>query len=394
MRQQRGIAYLPIVIALIIVAAVGGWWYYHHLQTAKQAAASQFITANVYRGDIQYTINASGSLRPIKTVEVGAQVSGEISKLNVEIGDVVKKGAAIAEIDARTKENAKKNYVAQLSSYQAELATDKAELTKNQLAYHRARTLYQRGAGSKEDLETAQAALDSAKNQVTQTQANITQSELDISNADVDLGYTKVTAPIAGTVIAVPVEQGQTVNATQSTPTIAIIADTSVMTVKTEIAEADVAEVKAGLPVSFTLLGKDSNIYHGTLKSIDPAPKEISDDDTFSSDDAVYYYGDIDVKNPNGLLRYGMTATVTINVSEAKNVLIVPMTALNDGADGQSTVQVMDKNGKVHSQKVSVGLEDGVHAEIKSGLKEGEKVIVSNASAATTQTMRGPQGPF
>lgn len=389
MRQQRGIAYLPIIIALLIAAALGGWWYYHHQQAAKQAAANRFITTTVQRGDIHYTINASGSLRPIKTVEVGAQVSGEISKLNVEIGDVVKKGDLVAEIDARTQENAKKNYLAQLSSYQAELATAKAELTKNQLAYNRARTLYQRGAGSKEDLETAQAALDSAKNQVTQTQANITQSELDISNADVDLGYTKVTAPVSGTVIAVPVEEGQTVNAVQSTPTLAIIADTSTMTVKTEIAEADVAEVKAGMPVTFTLLGKNSKTYQGKLDKIDPAPKEISDDDTFSSDDAVYYYGDINVKNPNGLLRYGMTATVTINVSDAKNVLIVPMTALNDAADGKTTVQVMDASGKVHSQAVTVGLEDGVHVEIKSGLKEGEKVVISDASMAQTRS-RGP----
>lgn len=329
---------------------------------------------------ITYQVNASGMVYPKKIVKVGAQVSGKIAKLLVQIGDTVKKGEVIAEISANEQQNAKETAIAHLASQKAVLATAKATLLKAQKTYNRTQLLYKNRAGTKEELDAAIVALEGAKNSVTEAQANIRQSELTIANAELNLGYTKVTAPISGKVIAVAVEEGQTVNAVQSSPMLVTIAQTNTMIVKAEIAEADIAVMKVGLPVSFTLLGKNSKTYHATLSSIDPAPTQISDNSTLSSSTPIYYYAHIEVPNADNALRYGMTATVAITVAQANDTLIIPMTALSLSSDGKNTVSVLGTDGKAKTVAVQIGLEDGVNAQVLSGLHEGEAVIVSNAS--------------
>ncbi len=373
--SRRRHAFFTIFLLIIVIGA--GTWIYRHGQQSANAANRQYLTATVKRGDIHYTIKASGSMRPFKTVKVGAQVSGEVSRLLVAVGDKVKKGDPIAEIEARTKENTRKKAVLDRSIYQAKLKTAHAEEIKCQKAYTRARTLYRKGAGSRKDMEEALAALNRARNAIEEAQANIAQSELTIKDSDVDLSHTKVTAPLSGTVISVAVEQGQTVNAAQNVPTLVEIAQTEMMILKAEIAEADVTQVHPGMAVTFTLLGKNSDRYHGTLKSIDPAPKEISDNEILAENDPIYYYGKIEVNNPDATLRYGMTAIASIVVNEAKDALLVPITALGEGEDGDTIVRVHDENGRVRSRKVKVGLENGINAEIKNGLTLGEKVIIS-----------------
>lgn len=377
-----------LILGLIVVGTIV---YRSHKKEKEQRPS--FITTEVKRGNIRQVIEASGAIHPFKQVDVGAQVSGEISKLNVEIGDKVKAGDLIVELDAREKENAIKQARAQLESQKAGLATAKSTLTKAQKEYNRVRALVQKGASSQEVLDTALASLNSAKNAVTQAQANITQSEIAIETALLDLNYTKVTAPIDGVVIAIAIEEGQTINANQTTPTLVTIARTDVMTVKSEIAEADVNALSAGMPVEFSLLEKNSKRYQSTLKTIDPAPLAVSDNGNFSSNDAIYYYGDIDIPNPDGKLRYGMTAKVSIEVKKADNALIIPMTALNDKPDGSVSVLVLKAEGeKPEPRKVTVGIEDGINAEILSGLSEGEKVVISsgNGQGSNPFRMRGP----
>lgn len=342
-----------------------------------QAEHGSYITATVAHGNISHTIKASGSLRPQRIVAVGAQVSGQISRLAVEIGDQVKQGDLIAEIDARTQKNAREIAIVERASYQAELKTAQTEAVKYKKAYDRAVVLYNQGAGSQEDMEAALAALNSARNAIEQAQAQIDENELTIRNADIDLNNTRVNAPISGTVITVAVTVGQTVNASQAAPTLVQIAQTDVMTLKAEIAEADVAEIRPGMAVNFTLLGRSEDRYDGTLRSIDPAPKEISDNETLYGDTPIYYYGNIEVQNPDATLRYGMTAIASIVINEAWGTLIVPIAALDDGPDGSTIVSVLDDDGTAQTRQVTVGLEDGVNAQIKEGLAAGEKVIVS-----------------
>lgn len=390
---QQGFSKRSIIIFLLLIGgAVGGWYYYQQKQAQSQQE-QQFITEPVKRGTIRYSVSASGMVYPKKTVEVGAQVSGKVSKLTVKIGDTVKAGELIAEIDASTKENAKLSAQAQLKSQQATLKTAQSSLKQAQADFNRAKKLYKSGAGSQADYDSAHTALVSAKNAITQAQENIVQSRLTIKDAELSLGYTQVTAPIDGTVIAVSVEQGQTVNSIQSAPTLVTLAQTDVMTVKAEIAESDVTVMKSGLPVTFTLLGKTTDSYHGTLQSIDPAPKEISDNSNITSSTAIYYYGHIDVDNTAGKLRYGMTATVTIEVDKADNALIVPMTAINDTPRG-SMVMVL-KGDRPRPQPITVGLEDGVNAEVLSGLSEGDQVITSSSGKGKSNSTRrrGPGGP-
>lgn len=388
--NQRGISLLSMIILLLLTTGgVCGWYYYQQQQIAEKKKES-FITDTVKKGSITYSVNASGRVYPKKTVDVGAQVSGEIAKLTVDIGDTVNAGDLIAEIDASTKENAKRSAQAQLKSQQATLRTAQSTLKQAQLAFERASKLYKSGAGSQEDYESAEAALNSAKNAITEAQENIVQSQLTLKDTEVSLGYTQVRSPIDGTVIAVAVEEGSTVNASQSAPTIVTIAQTNLMTVKAEIAEADVAVMQAGLPVSFTLLGKTTDTFTGTLTSIDPAPKEIVDDGSIDSNTAIYYYGHIDVDNAEGKLRYGMTATITIEVDKAENTLIIPMTAIND-TPKDSMVLVLEDD-KPTSHTVEIGLEDGVHAQVVSGLSEGDKVIISSGSDKPSDS-GGRQGP-
>ena len=367
--RSRGFSWLKFLIILVILGGAVYAWQQHQAKRQEADSAQQYITEKVRRGDLSYLVNASGKVYPQKIVQVGAQVSGEIAQLHVEIGDTVKAGDVIAEIDARSQENAKSTAEAQLNSQQAALARAQSTLTQAQQAHNRANNLYKQGP-------------------VIEAQANIRQSELTIANANLNLGYTQVRAPIDGTVIAVAVEEGQSVNAVQSSPTIVTLARTDVMTIKAEIAEADIAVMKVGLPVKVVLLGKNSQSYQGVLSAIDPAPKEISDNGSISSSSAIYYYGHIDVDNAEGFLRYGMTATIAIEVDKAEDALLIPMTAIEYAPNGEARVSVL-VNAQAEKRHIEVGLEDGVQAQVLSGLQEGEAVIVSHGGASP----HSPMGP-
>ncbi|UJF23780.1 efflux RND transporter periplasmic adaptor subunit [Suttonella sp. R2A3] len=385
---QAGISKKSMLVVLFIVAVLGlGWWYYSEQRAAKEV--TPYLTEKVTRGDIAAKVSATGSLEALKQVDVGAQVSGEISALYVEIGDEVKAGDRIAEIDASTQINSQNTARAQLQSREAELLTAQANLRQAQQNYDRQKALLARGAVAKEVLEQANTALQSATSAVEQAKAGIQQSQIDVNTAGLNLGYTSVNAPIDGTVIAVVVEKGQTVNAVQNVPTLVKIAQTDHMRVKAEISEADVSRVSTGMPAYFTLLG-DSKRFNGTLASIDPAPLHVSNN-TSASETAVYYYGKMDVANPEQLLRIGMTANVHIITNQAKNVLLIPLTAVREGDEGASSVQVM-VDGKPQAQAITTGIDDGIRVQVIDGLQEGDEVVVSEGGGEAFDLGRG--GPF
>ena len=226
--------------------------------------------------------------------------------------------------------------------------------------------------------------------------AQIRQANISVDTARVNLGYTRIMAPIDGVVIAVVAEEGRTVNAMQSAPTIIKLAKLDKVQIKAEISEADVVRVMPGQRVSFTLMGEPDLRYDATLRAIQPAPASIRDSDTIDTEEPVYYQALFDVENPDRKLRIGMTAQVSVLLAEAENVLTVPSAALGEQAeDGTYPVEVWNEATQTREARaVSVGLNDTVTAEITGGLSEGELVVTDRASAtsAATVTMRRPPG--
>lgn len=356
-----------------------------------------YITEKVQRQNIQKVVNAAGEVRAIQLVTVGAQVSGKIETLYVTVGQVVKKGDLIAEIDSTTQQNEVDINKAKLNSYEAQLAAAKVSLKIAEKKYKRAQALRKQNAASAEDLEDAEDAYETAKSKVTELDSTIKETEISLSTAETNLGYTKITAPLDGTIVSVPVKQGQTINAAMDTPTIVQIADLSQMEILIEISEGDISNIKPGVKVTYSILGDLNNIYETTLKSIDPGLTLLTNNEyteVVGSDEAIYYYGRLVVPNDRGVLRIGMTTQNVIYEDSAEDVLTVPATAIKNEGQGKF-VEILTKNG-VEKRAVVTGVSDGLNIEVKSGVKEGEEAVLAKMSSAEisdkTSKIRGPRG--
>ncbi|MEI7343249.1 efflux RND transporter periplasmic adaptor subunit [Pectobacterium brasiliense] len=394
--QSRFFTRRRTTIALGLIAAA----VVLHLFFNKPSPAPNALTAAAEIADLEQTVLADGKIEAQKQVSVGAQASGQIKALHVELGDKVKKGQLIAEIDDLTQQDTLKNGEAALKNIQAQRAAKLAELRNNELSWQRQQMLMKRGVGAQADYDSAKATLDATRANIDALDAQIIQAQITVNTAKVNLGYTQIRSPMDGTVVAIPVEAGQTVNAIQTTPTIAKVANLDTMTIKVKISEADVVKVKTGMPVWFSILGEPNNRYEATLSSIEPAPDSINTDSTTtssssssssstSSSTAIYYNGLFDVKNPDGVLRISMTAQVYILLSSVKNAIVVPATALTS-RDGMWYVQVVNANKKVESRLVTLGVNDNVRTQIRSGLSVGEQVVVSPSSGDVASTHPGP----
>ncbi|WOX47703.1 efflux RND transporter periplasmic adaptor subunit [Aeromonas sp. XH] len=356
-----------------------------------KAPASDYITASAEIRDLEQLIMADGTLKARKQVSVGAQVSGQIKKLHVTLGQAVKQGELLAEIDDLPQQNALKDALAQRDNLQAQLDSKEATLRNARLAYQRQQKIVARGLGSTADHDSARATLDETLADIRALQAQRVQAGIAVDTARVNLGYTRILAPLSGTVVAVPVEEGQTLNASQSTPTLLKIARLDTMTVEAKISEADVINTRVGMPVYFTILGNSQRRFEGSLRAIEPAPDTINDDTTTSSSDssAIYYHGLFEVPNQDGQLRISMTAQVYLVVARLKEALVIPAIALQG-----DQVRVVDDGGRISLRRVKVGLNNKVDAQILSGLSAGERVIVSEVSAGQSDAAGGMPPPM
>lgn len=365
--------------------------------------APAYITTPVTRMDIEESVLASGSMEALKTVDVGAQVSGQLKKLYVKLGDEVRKGQLLAVIDPVLQENSLKDAVASRENVAAQIKAKKALLLQYDLACTRQKELAAQDAGSRADLESAQAQLDTSRADLAALQAQLKKAGVAVDTARANLDYTRIVAPMDGVVIGIVTEEGQTVNSAQSAPTILKLANLDTITVKAEISEADVIKVKPGQKVYFTILGDPDTRRYAMLRAIEPATEASSSSTTSSSSSsssststtAIYYNGLFDVPNPDRKLRVSMTAQVAVVLSEAKQVLSIPVSALRDkGTSGNQTVKVL-VNGKAEARSIRIGISNNVNAQVLSGLREGEKVIIGDAASqvATAATSSGPSGP-
>ena len=362
-----------------------------------------YITSTVTKANIEKTVLADGTISAFKQVSVGAQVSGQIKKLYVELGDEVKQGDMIAEIDDLKQSNDLKQSEASLNSLEAQRTSKQAKLVNYQLTYERQLKLVKKGVGVQSDLDSAKADLDAIKADIAALDADIVSAQVAVDTAKVNLGYTKIRSPIDGVIVAIPVDQGQTVNSVQSAPTIVKVAQLDKMTIEAQISEADVIGVKKGMPVYFTILGQPNKRFDGlTLRAIEPAPDSINTESSANSStssttkSAIYYNGLLDVDNPDHILRISMTAQVYIVLAEAKDVLAIPSQAIqkNTGKN-KAIVYVLNNQNSIEEREVNLGINNNINVEIKSGLKEGEVVVVSSANGATfNPNNKGPRIRF
>ncbi|MDR2877535.1 MAG: efflux RND transporter periplasmic adaptor subunit [Chromatiales bacterium] len=410
MRRFKFALIVVAVLALIGLAVYQLW--------PKSGGNDVMVTA-VTRGDIEDVVTASGILQPRDYVDVGTQVSGQLMKLHVDIGDSVKKGDLLAEIDPTVYLARVDASRAQLRNQRAQLQERHAQLVLAEQQDTRQHNLMAQKATTDEAVQSAQANLASVKAQIEAIEAQIQQTESSLKGDGANLGYTKIYAPMSGTVVSLTARQGQTLNANQQAPIVLTIADLSVMTVQAQVSEADVSKLRVGMDVYFTTLGNRGERFYGKLRQIRPTPEVLNN--------VVLYDALFDVPNPERKLMTQMTAQVFFVLAAARDALIVPMTAIasaepqasgevarrqrpsseNSGSDaaantaagrgerGQrqqgerhglrpegisvkraATVNVIIDKGRTETRHVEVGVTNRVSAQILSGLQEGEEVVV------------------
>lgn len=377
--------------AIVLALAFGGWMVWGRVNSGESAPQSSVqSTATVQLGSIESLVTAQGTLEPKDYVDVGAQVSGEVIKLHVEIGDPVEAGDLIAEIDADVYEAQVKASQAQLKMLAAQKAQQQALIKQSRWKYDRNKRLYADKAVSKEALEDAEIDLDVAKANLTALEAQIEQAQSSLDEDKTNLNYTKIYAPMGGTVVDQSVEEGETINANQTTPTIVQIANLDVMTAKAEVAEADIMKLSEGTPMYFTTLGSGDRKWDGTVRQILPTPEEIND--------VVLYNVLVDVGNEDHSLLPGMTTQMFFVLAQAHDVPLIPVKLLGrrlkeaDTDAGEAyEVQVMGPAG-LQNRTVIVSLSDRMNAAVVEGLEVGEKVQQSaKAGSSEEGARRGPR---
>ena len=403
MPKHKLLRYTLLVLALAAIGVAAKLVFF------PAAKPPTYVTATAELADLEQAVLATGTVQAFKQVSVGAQASGQIKSLKVALGDTVKKGQLVAEIDSLTQQNNLRNAEAALANVQAQLLARQASLQQAELSFQREKTLLAADASARATLEAADAALKTARADVAVVQAQIAQAKLTVNTAQLNLGYTQILAPIDGVVVAINAQEGQTVNANQTTPTIIKLARLDTVTVKAQISEADVVRVKPGQKVYFTILGAPNQRYTTTLRTVEPAPDSIQTDTTASTStnaSAIYYNGLLDVPNPEGQLRISMTAQVSIVQKEAQQVLTIPSAALGersrkkDAQGSEATVRVVNAAGQAEPRQVKTGLNNNINVQILEGLAVGDRVVVSEAPAAgsagsptsTRSALRPPPG--
>lgn len=372
------------LIGFAAVAALLGGAYWLAWAKPSERGHPQ-AAALVQKGDLEDTVSATGTLQPRDYVDVGTQVSGQIKQLHVEIGDAVDKGQLLAEIDSTVYLSRVEGTQAQLRHQQAQLAERQANLRLAEQKAQRQANMMREQATTAEAVQVAQAELAAAKAQISSLRAQIQQTQSTLRGDRANLEYTKIYAPMAGTVVTQAAKEGQTLNANQSAPVVLRIADLSSMTVQTQVSEADVSRLRLGMPVYFTTLGDQGKRWYGELRQINPTPEVLNN--------VVLYNALFDVPNADGTLMTQMTAQVFFVVAEAKDAVLVPLNALD-----RNTVRVVHEDGSIEHREVRIGTRNRVMAQILSGLEPGERVATSErapqgaraASAARTPRM-GPR---
>ncbi len=435
-------------VAVVVAGGVGYWWF----NRGDADGLDDLLTAEVRRGDIESSVTALGNLQPRDYVDVGAQVSGQLKKLHVAIGDTVKQGTLVAEIDAVVLSAKVESTKAQLAAQRAQLIDREAQVALAEDKYQRQVQLKADDATSEEAFQSARQAFDSARAQVSVLKAQIQQTESTLKGDTATLGYSQIYAPLAGTVVSITAREGQTLNANQVAPIVLRIADLSTMTVWTQVSEADIPKLRLGMEAYFTTLGNPDRRWTGKLRQVLPTPE--------LNNNVVLYTALFDVDNPDGELKTQMSAQVFFVIDSVRDAVSVPAAALHawvppegeagqpgaatgdapraegaaapdapppgasgarpsreefatmrregrlpqgmgrgqggsrNGAGRQPRVQavtVVTADGEQQERRVVIGLTNRVDAQVLEGLEPGETVVTGKRSATRTNQAAGGQ---
>ncbi|GAB0058261.1 Macrolide export protein MacA [Candidatus Magnetaquicoccaceae bacterium FCR-1] len=362
-----------VIFALLVVLGTGGWYAWSKRDGADKGLQT---TAKVIRGDIEETTTALGTLQPLNYVDVGTQVSGQLMKIHVALGDTVKSGDLLAEIDPTLFITKVESDRAQLQVFEAQLAERKAHHALAKAQYDRQKGMLAANATSQDAHQSAEATLKGSTAQIAQITAQIRQTEFSLKANETNLAFTRILAPMTGTVVTLPARQGQTLIAAQQAPILLRIADLSTMTVWTQVSEADITRLKLGMEAWFTTLGQPDKRHYGKLRQILPSPDVVNS--------VVLYNALFDVENPNLELGIQMSAQVSFVHAMAKDALLLPITALAiKGKPGEATARLL-QDGTPITRKVTLGVKNRLQAQILSGLEEGNEVLIGGAEKKPT----------
>ncbi|HTA92938.1 MAG TPA: efflux RND transporter periplasmic adaptor subunit [Polyangiaceae bacterium] len=396
-------------MGLVLILGLGaGFYLWRAKQTARKGV--RYITATAQLGDLKETVTATGTLKGLDSVDVGAQISGKLTKINVDFNDHVTVGEVLAEIDPVQLASRVDQSSAQVNAAEAALVLAKATEVQTKAQYARSVDLSQKGLISSKDLDTAKADEDRALASISSASANATLARASLKDAQTSLSYAVIRSPIDGIVLARLVEPGQTVAAAMSAPVLFTIArDLTQLRLYVDIDEADVGKVKEGQDATFLVDAWSEHAFVSKVLSVHNLPT--------AGQTVVTYQAVLSVDNNDRLLRPGMTATATITTDERKGVLLVPNAALRfsppartsnsaggfpfltgmggpprvgggssnrsrttnnkkiiTAADSQGLVYVLENN-RPHRTVVDIAGTDGQHTEIKTGLTAGTEVI-------------------
>lgn len=380
---MRRISKVWIAAGIVILAGAMAWLF----SGKKEKRQITFETANVAPANIQNSVTATGTIEPVTSVTVGTQVSGIISKIFVDYNTVVKKGQVIAELD-------KTNLVSNLNTAKANLSSAQGKLNYESANFKRYQALFDKGLVSADDYENAKLTYIQAKESVATAKENV-------QTAQTNLGYATITSPIDGVVLSKEVEEGQTVAASYSTPELFTIAqDLTDMRVIADVDEADIGGVKEGERATFTVDAYPNDTFEGTVTQVRQEATE--------ENNVITYEVVISAPNADLKLKPGLTANVTIFTAEKQGVLSVPSKALRFNPDKETVgnYTIADSKGKnkvwtqdgntLKAHAVQIGMSDGTHTEIISGVANGTKIItgINEVAEEETEEKAQEQSPF
>ncbi|OZY47877.1 efflux RND transporter periplasmic adaptor subunit [Pseudomonas lundensis] len=375
---------LLIVLSSLLVGALVAWPF---LTPGREA----YDTVPVTRGNIESSVTALGTLQPRQYVDVGAQASGQIRKIHVDVGAEVTQGQPLVEIDPSTQTAKLDASRFAIENLKAQLQEQRALHDLAQQKYQRQQRLAQGGATREEDIQSARAEVRTTQARIDMFQAQIRQARASLRSDEAELGYTRIFAPMSGTVVAIDAREGQTLNAQQQTPLILRIANLSPMTVWAEVSEADIGHVKPGMQAYFTTLSGGNRRWASTVRQILPVPpKPLNEASQGGGSPAssgksgsarvVLYTVLLDVDNTDQALMPEMTTQVFFVANQARDVLLAPVVALQGSTDSdRQTARVVAKNGDIETRQIRTGISDRLHVEILEGLNEGDHLLIGPA---------------
>ncbi|WP_049723140.1 efflux RND transporter periplasmic adaptor subunit [Gilvimarinus polysaccharolyticus] len=365
-----------IFILVVVLAAIGYSTYLY----LKPGQVPDYILYEVEIGTVENVIAASGTLEPKEYVEVGAQVSGQLKSLAVEVGDLVQRGDLLAEIDATVFETKVMGATASLENKRAQLEKLQAESYLAEERKARNTRLFAQNAISQDTLTSSQTDVKTINASIRAMEAEIRADEASLEGDRATLNYAKIYAPMTGTVVSIAVREGQTLNANQNAPLIMKIANLDVLTLRAEVSEADVTRIQPGMDVYFATLGNPDERWNSTVRQVLPTPEVVND--------VVLYQVLIDIKNRNSRLMDSMTAQTFFVESRAEEVVTIPVGAIRDGRRGSRVVK-QTAPGQFEPVPVEIGVRTRTQAEVISGLQVGDVVVAGNRDDSKANARAG-----